>query len=215
MIPDRGCLADQTLAALVDGLLPDGDRAVALQHVDGCATCLDRVALLASLRDAQPTPAPAALVEAVTRRARHWTRRVAPYGAVAAGLLLAVAVWPTREPGVRPDSTRPPATSETGTVVRTAPAGIAGLVVEAPKDNERLAPGFEVRWQGPASAVFYEVQLTTVDGDLLWSAQVDGGSHHVAVPTTLSSSQPSYLWVTAHLPEGRRLTSNVIRVRGR
>ena len=31
------------------------------------------------------------------------------------------------------------------------------------------------------------------------------------VPTVLSNTQPSYLWVTAHLPEGRRLASNVIQ----
>jgi len=89
------------------------------------------------------------------------------------------------------------------------------LIVEAPRDGQRLAPGFDVRWQGPASAVFYEVQLTTADGDLLWSAQVQGPTTHTAVPTILSPTQHSYLWVTAHLPEGRRLTSNVIRVRGR
>lgn len=207
-----GCPADQTLAAFVDGVLPDADRALAIHHVDGCAVCLDRVAVLAALTDAAAKPVPAGLVEAATRLPAPWTRRAAWCGAMAAGVLLAVSLWPIRELGRPLDPATPSATSER---VRTSPAGTAALVVETPRDNQRLAPGFEVRWQGPASAVFYEVQLTTADGDLLWSAHVEGTTSHIAVPTILSATQPSYLWVTAHLPEGRRLTSNVVRVRGR
>jgi hypothetical protein len=207
------CPADQTLAAFVDGLLPDTDRAVAVEHVDRCAACLERVAELAALTDAPTRPVPSSLIEVAARPPARWIRQVMPYGAVAAGVLLAVSLWPTPEPE-RPTAT-PPLSASPASSVRTSAAGAATLVVEAPRDNQRLAPGFEVRWQGPSSTVFYEVQLTTPDGDLLWSADVNAATSSTAVPTHLSETQTAYLWVTAHLPEGRRLTSNVIRVRGR
>ena len=208
-----GCPADQTLAAFVDGLLPDTNRAAAVQHVDGCAVCLERVATLAALTDAPALPVPSALVEAATRRPKSWIQQLVPYGAVAAGVLVAVSLWPRPEPAEPPAATPLAATPATG--VRTSAAGTATLIVETPRDDQRLAPGFEVRWRGPSSAIFYEVQLTTADGDLLWSAHVEPAISHAQVPTVLSDTQPSYLWVTAHLPEGRRLPSNVIRVRGR
>jgi hypothetical protein len=35
----------------------------------------------------------------------------------------------------------------------------------------------------------------------------------VELATALPAGQPCYVWVAAYLPEGRRLTSNVVKVR--
>lgn len=208
-----GCLDDQHLAAFVDGLLAGDERAEAARHVDGCSACLDRVAALAALADGAPRAVPAELLARATRPAPSWLRSAVPYGAVAASLLLAVALWsPHASTPAGPPAPASPAPAD----VRGRTSGpAAGVVVETPKDDDRLPPGFDVRWQGPGGVVFYEIQLTTSGGDLLWSGRVEGTERRVAIPAALPDGAPSYLWVTAHLPEGRRVSSSVIRVRGR
>ncbi len=208
---ERGCPNDQRIAALLDGQLDEQDRATTLGHVDACEACLDRLARLTALMDSAPPEVPPALVAAAIARPTWQIRRLAPVAAVAAGLIVAVAVWRTPtggQPGDVPHTVAP-------SPVRTAAPSTSTLIVETPADNEQLAAGFEVRWTGPAGTVFSEVKLTTAAGDVLWSAHVQGDRSHVTVPVAVPDGAPSYLWVTAHLPEGRRLASNVIRVRGR
>lgn len=210
---ERGCPDDQRIAALLDGQLDQRDRAITLAHVDACEACLDRFTLLTSLLDSAPPVVPPALVAAaIAHRPASRARRLAPVAAVAAGLIVAVAVWRTPPVGGRADDV--PHVS-VPSPLRTAAPATSTLIVETPADNEQLAPGFDVRWTGPAGAVFSEVKLTTAAGDVLWSAHVQGDRSHVVVPVAVPDGAPSYLWVTAHLPEGRRLASNVIRVRGR
>jgi hypothetical protein len=130
-------------------------------------------------------------------------------------VLVAALVWPVREAGSPLAPGGGPEPGGTPPVRSSAPAAEGSLVVEIPRDNDRLGPGFEIVWHGPSGAAFYEVQLTTPAGDVLWSTQVDGAMERVTVPMAVPADRPSYIWVTAHLREGRRLTSNVVRVRGR
>jgi hypothetical protein len=210
-VTERGCPDDQRLSAWVDGHLDEPDRAAVVAHVDACAICLEHVTQLATLAESAPADAPATLVQAALVRPVSWPRRLVPVAAAAAGIVVAVTLWRT------PEVASPVGSPQPGTVgpVRATPTLSSALVVEQPADNEQLLQGFEVRWQGPAGTVFSEVKLTTPSGDLLWSAHVQGDRSQVVVPVALPHAQQSYLWVTAHLPEGRRLASNVIRVRGR
>lgn len=208
---ERRCPDDQQIAALLDGQLDQRDRATTLAHMDACEACLDRFTLLTSLIDSAPPVVPPALVAASMARPASRIRRLAPAAAVAAGLIVAVAVWRTPAGGGAGDVPHASAPSP----IRAATPATSTLVVETPAEDEQLAPGFDVRWTGPAGAVFSEVKLTTAAGDVIWSAQVQGARSQVVVPVAVPDGAPSYLWVTAHLPEGRRLASNVIRVRGR
>jgi len=209
----RACPDDQTLAALADGLLSEGERTAVLSHLDTCAACTTQLAALAALLEEPSTAPPEALV-ARALRPRSTARplpRLVGMTAAAAAVIIAVMVWPAREAGGPPEI--PPAATGNSPVRSGATEGT--LQLDVPQDNEQLPPGFEVRWHGPAGAAFYQVQVTTPEGDVLWSAQVDGARQSVVVPASLPTATPSYVWVTAHLAEGRRLTSNVVRIQGR
>ena len=202
------CPDDQTLAAFVDGQLPESSRPDLFVHVDACASCFDRVAAIAAMADTSPFVSPQ-LVRAVTtpsRPASAW-RIWMPVGAVAAGLVLAVAIW-------RPTPVAPPSDSLPAESVRSRGRPIVTPVVEAPRDDEPQRAGFPVRWQAPDATVFSEVKLTTAGGDVLWSTEVQGSTSEVEVPVAPPDNGIAYLWVTTHLPEGRKVTSNVVRVRG-
>jgi hypothetical protein len=204
------CPDDQTLAALVDGQLTESSRDDTIGHLDTCALCFDR---LATLTHAAGTSAfvPPELVRTATARSRGlpgW-RTWMPAGAVAAGLLLAVAVWRPSSPIVAPERQNPAAER-----VRSRTAAVVTPVVEVPRDDEPLEAGFQVRWRSPESAVFSEVKLTTAGGDVLWSAEVQGAVSQLEVPVAPPADGIAYLWVTAHLREGRKVSSNVVRIRG-
>jgi hypothetical protein len=208
------CPDDQTLAALADGLLPDGERSDVLAHLDRCEACTQSLAALAALMEAPPVLAPRDVVaRAVERRlVVRPVRRLAGIAAAAAAVLIALMVWPIRDALGPAPVMAPPAPADSP--VRSSSGG-GMLVLDVPRDNEELSAGFEVTWHGLPDATFYEVQVTTPEGDVLWSSQVDGARQSVIVPEALPAAKPSYVWVTAHLREGRRLTSNVVRIKGR
>jgi anti-sigma factor RsiW len=204
------CPDDQTLAAFVDGQLTESSRDETAVHLDTCAVCFDRVAAIAHAAGASVF-VPPELVRTVTAPSRGlpgW-RTWLPAGAVAAGLLLAVAVSRPSSPVMTPAG--PPTPAEP---VRSRGAAVLTPVVEVPRDDEPLEAGFQVRWRSPESAVFSEVKLTTAGGDVLWSTEVQGAVSQLEVPVAPRANGIAYLWVTAHLPEGRKVSSNVVRIRG-
>jgi anti-sigma factor RsiW len=204
------CPDDQTLAAFVDGQLAESSRDETTVHLDTCAVCFDRVAAIANAAGTSAFVSPQ-LVRAATTSSRGlpgW-RTWVPAGAVAAGVLLGVAMWRPSLPVVTPESQNLPSGP-----VRSRDAAVVTPVVEVPRDDEPLAAGFEVRWRAPESAVFVEVKLTTAGGDVLWSTEVQGAVAHLEVPVAPPADAIAYLWVTAHLPEGRKVSSNVVKIRG-
>jgi len=210
---DVACPPEQQIAAFIDGTLPPGERAELLEHLDGCANCFDLIATL-SAHQTEPLPEvdPALLEPVLRRREPSWIRRQLPAFAAAAMVLLAVGWW--RLPGrsttatTRPDIAAPIVPDQS-----TRSVAAAGVVVEQPKDGDVLLGRPEVRWTGPADAVSYEVLLTTPAGDVLWQKRVSGAVRTLPLDIALPAGQPCYVWVAAYLPEGRRLTSNVVKVR--
>ncbi len=208
------CPDDQTLAALADGRLPESERSAVLGHLDRCDACTQSLAALAALMEAPPVVAPRDVVARAVkpRLVVRPVRRLAGIAAAAAAVLVAVTVWPVRDAGSPGSATAPPVPADSP--VRSGSSD-GMLVLDVPHDNEELSAGFAVTWHGLPDATFYEVQVTTPEGDVLWSSQVDGTRQSVIVPEALPVARPSYVWVTAHLREGRRLTSNVVRIKGR
>jgi hypothetical protein len=205
------CPDTQTLAALVDGLLDNEQRVDVLGHLETCAPCMRQVVELAAATDSPVMRPPADLLARVRGRARRWSGvRVA--GLAAAAVVLAV-IWTGRHSDA-PVASHPPQSTDAASV-RSSGVASGGLHLETPRDDDHVAPGFEIVWHAPPGAAHFDVQVTTPEGDLLWSTQVEGRMTRVAVVKALPVDRPSYVWVTAHLREGRRLTSNVVRVRGR
>jgi hypothetical protein len=208
------CPTDQEIAAFVDGATSPGDRASVARHVDGCVRCFELVASLARLRDNALPEVDTPLREAVVRAPvqSRWITQRLPAVAAAAAVVLAVVWWRLPEPSA-PVPVPSAASVPSSPAEPTRAAGGSAVTVEQPKDGDVLGGHPEVRWNGPGETVTYEVLVTSAAGDVLWQRRVPGSVHNVELGAALPAGQPCYLWVAAYLPEGRRLTSNVIKVR--
>jgi hypothetical protein len=207
------CPTDQEIAAFVDGAPSPAERASVARHVDGCARCFELVASLVTLR-ARPLPeVETPLREAALRTPTPsgWVAKRLPALAAAAAVVLAVVWWRLPEPSAVPVPSAVSLPSLSAEPTRAA--GGSAVTVEQPKDGDVLGGHLEVRWNGPGETVTYEVLVASAAGDVLWQRRVPGAVHNVELATALPAGQPCYVWVAAYLPEGRRLTSNVVKVR--
>ena len=208
------CPTEQEIAAFVDGTPSPSERASVARHVDGCARCFDLVASLLTL-GARPLPeVDTPLREAALRTPvpSRWMTKRLPALAAAAAVVLAVVWWRLPEPSA-PGSASPAVSVPSSPAESMRAAGGSAVTVEQPKDGDVLSGHPEIRWNGPPETVTYEVQVTTAAGDVLWRRRVSGPVHKVELGAALPAGQPCYIWVAAYLPEGRRLTSNVVKVR--
>ena len=84
----------------------------------------------------------------------------------------------------------------------------------SPQDDVVLArAGVEFRWREVSGSLFYEVHLVTAEGDLVWARQAQRARAEVPKEIQLVPGQKYYVWVVAHLPEGRRLKSRAVSFR--
>jgi anti-sigma factor RsiW len=212
------CPTEQQMAAFVDGTLAAGERADVQRHLDRCDACFDLAATLGTLAIHPPPVVDDHLRDAVVRTPARpgWVRRALPAMSVAAALLLAVAWWkgPSHPTSVAPNApaivTAP--SSEAG-AMRSTGSAADRVVLEQPRDGDLVRSRPEIRWTGPADAVSYEVQVTTPGGDVLWRRQVDGAHRTLTIDAPLPAGQACYVWVAAYLPQGRRITSNIVKVK--
>lgn len=209
------CPSEQQIAAFVDGTLSIADRGQVQQHLDTCSACFDSAATLGNLGAQAPPVVDPALRAAVSAPPRsQWVMRALPAMSAAAVLLVAITWWKTpSQPG--PSVAPPPAQSApsrpSADAVRSKEADTV-ITLEQPRDGEVVTGRPELRWSGPADATSYEVQITTSAGNLLWKRQVEGAQHSLRLDTDLPAGRHCYIWVAAYMAEGRRMTSNVVRI---
>ncbi len=147
-----------------------------------------------------------------SRCRRGWLTQRLPALAAAAAVVVAVVWWRLPEPSA-PGSTPPPVSVPSSPAQSTRALGGSSVIVEQPKDGDVVSGHPTIRWNGPAEAVTYEVLVTTAAGDVLWQRRVAGAVHSVEIGAALPAGEPCYVWVDAYLSEGRRLTSNLVKVR--
>ena len=209
------CPTDQEIAAFVDGAKSPADRASVARHVDECVRCFELVASLIALAD-RPLPEVDTALRAAALRTQvpsRWLTKRLPALAAAAAVMLTVVWWRLPAPPTPASKAAPPAVSSPSAPAEATRAiRESAVTVEQPKDGDILSGHPKIRWNGPAEAVSYEVQLTTEAGDVLWRRRVPGTVHTVELDAVMAN-QPCHLWVDAYLPEGRLLTSNVVKVR--
>lgn len=205
------CPSEQQIAAFADGSLPPAEREALGKHVDQCEACFDLLATIAVQATVPPPPVGDGLrAAAIGAQARpRGMRGFLPALSAAAAILVAVVWWrtPTEVSPAPQAGTAAPAV-ETARSTGTK----SGVVVEEPRDGDNVEGQPLVRWQGPREAVSYEVLLTTVSGDVILKRQVQGAERQVRLDVPGHQGEVCYLWIAAYLPEGRRLSSNVVKV---
>jgi hypothetical protein len=206
----RGCPDEMTLAAFVDGTLPESARSRVQGHLADCEACLQHVAaafradesplpqvpvrLLARARELAGSPARGTLIPA-------WRWSLISAAAVLV-VVTAVAVWHSATvhvPGISPPE------------VRSGPVQLVVPQILSPAEGSTvLQEETELRWRGVAGAIYYEVQLVTAEGDVLWQERTEKTGTVIPNTVPVAPGQQVYLWVRAHLVDGKTLKSEPV-----
>lgn len=203
------CPQEADVAAFFEGALEPARAEELRRHLASCSACLALVGFLGRLADGPPPPdVPAELLSRVRDPARGASapaprRRaaLAALTAAAAAVLLVVVVGDRREPG-------PPAEVRSGIELVEAPR------ILAPEDGALIAPrslgDLDFRWAEVPGAIFYEIRLTTADGRLLWQDRTESPRLRLPATARLSPGGRYFVWVRAHLAEGKTLSSEIV-----
>ena len=71
------------------------------------------------------------------------------------------------------------------------------------------AANLELHWATIPRALFYDVRITDPSGQLVWSSKVE--QERVQVPEDAGLKPgPYYVWVRAHLPEGKLVRTQAV-----
>ncbi len=207
--PGRRCLDEVEVATLLDGGLAEPARQGIEGHLAACGHCLGMMADLLQLRDLEPPRVAPDLVRRALERVpepREWRRpqRWQIALPLAATLMLAVGVslWQQDSAPVEPSTGRATSGREAGAVRQQAPAGEA-LVIIAPAEGAVVAAGAEVRWSAASRGLFYELQVVSDEGSLVWQGRTEETSLRLPAGSRLADGGEYFLWVRAYLPEGK------------
>jgi len=111
---------------------------------------------------------------------------------------------------VRPPVATPSPTESEPPATRQVPAAALPEVL-SPRQGSVAAPGgVEIRWTDVPRSLYYEVQLTTDEGSLVWEGRSELSSLRLPAGVSLLPGRTYYVSVRAYLPEGKSLKSPVV-----
>jgi len=204
------CPDEVTLAAFVDGRLPESARLRLQGHLADCGLCLGHVA--AALRSREtPTPeVPAPLLARARELAESPTDGTPAFAwrwraiSAAAGLMLvaAVLVW---------QLSTAPAPETLPAEVRSKPGQLVTPEILSPAEGSIVGrEQLDFRWRGVAGTIYYEIQLVTAEGDVLWQGRTEETGTQLPGTVPIARGQEVYVWVRAHVLDGKTLKSDPV-----
>ena len=215
----RKCPTEQQLAEYADQQSIGADRHVIELHLVGCDRCLRQVGFLVRNPDAEPPKVPEHLLERAKRLGSRKPRKlVFPWGwaTVATGALAALLV--IFMTGSRPDQQVAPtavqgnsaAVLQPSTPVAPSPvgetsaergikAGTPQQLLQFPQAGQTVAAvDLTFRWSGAANALFYELQVLSDDGDVIWETETKSNSAKLSGRVHLSKGRTYYVRLKIH-----------------
>jgi hypothetical protein len=204
------CPDEVTLAAFVDGRLPERARSRVQRHLADCETCLQHVAAALRARETPPPEVPARLLARARAlaepRARGPLASTWRWGTIsaAAGLVLVAAVYVWQ-------SGTAPAPGSSPAEVRGVPGQPVAPQILSPTEGSIVGrQQTEFRWRGVAGANYYEIQLVTAEGDVVWQERTEATGVRLPATVPIAPGQDVYVWVRAHLLDGKTLKSDPV-----
>jgi hypothetical protein len=231
-----GCLDESEIAAYRDHRMDSREKGRVEAHLAECDFCLGQVVFLSRMgRAPVPESVPGELISRAqklvpsrTRTVFGWAWRWEAVAATVAGLAVVVVLSlrnPVREvPTVQPSpavapTTQAPSPAAPGVpsqpaplpAVRRARPQISAPALLSPRPNATLSGGpVEFRWEGVRNALYYEVQVVTADGDLVWESRTEGNATSLSSDVSLQTGQRYFVWVQAFLAEGKTTKSTAV-----
>lgn len=220
--PADRCLSEVEVAGFVAGGPGGRSRKRIEGHLAACNRCLGMAATLLRLED-QPVPlVPPDLrrqaldLVATRRRARprlplQW-RVALP---AAASLILVVGMFLWRQDTARVD--RPSAEAASAQEVGAVRRGVGApddLRILAPAEGAVVEPErVDLLWTAASQGLFYEVQVVSDEGDLVWQGRTEETRLRLPAESRLGSDREYFLWVRAYLPDGKTVRSPAVGFR--
>jgi len=213
------CPDDHTLAASVDGQLPDESIKQIALHLADCDFCTAQVGLLKRLHGSESEQRVNEFVLARARRMgksnKRSTFRHVPRWASAAVVVLAVLLvsrWSSfnqENPGVigksLPDLT--PQVFEPRQS-RNLNSDILKLRVLAPSNGSTIDPGSLVfQWTEIPGSLYYNVRVVTDGGDLIWQTRVNDTESGLPEYLQLKPDTAYFFRVDAYLASAKSISS--------
>ena len=114
------------------------------------------------------------------------------------------------QPAPAPQPPAPPPQS----AVRNSFAKPLQLELQFPSENATLSIGqLEFRWTAVPAATYYEVQLVTDDGTVVWLGKVEETRARPADDVRLEAGRKYFVWIKAHLSGGGTVKSATVSFR--
>lgn len=217
---EGSCPGEHLLAAYADQQLLGDERHEVEKHLVGCDKCLHLLASLVKGQGAAIERTPEDLLRAARRlgaspppRTLGW--RWLPVPLVA---LIAVVAFTTWRVHLTSEATVPQSTSAPSQVAKSSPPPApnaatddrevrgnanAALTIVSPKPGEQVSAGaVQFRWEPQPEAEYYDVQVMTEGGDLVWEARENSAVTALPRSVHLVSGQSYFLLVRAHVRHG-------------
>lgn len=215
----RKCPTEQQLAEYADQQSIGADRQVIELHLVGCDRCLRQLGFLVRNSGAEPANVPEELLQRAQRLGGRkprglffpWGWATVATGALA-GLLVIFMIGGRPGQKVAPTQVRgnsaivsqptapvilPPA-GETS-ADRGTSAGTAQQLLLFPQAGQTVAAGdLTFRWNGAANANFYELQVLSDDGDVIWETHTRSSSAKLPASVHLLKSRTYYVRLRIH-----------------
>jgi hypothetical protein len=207
------CPGDQLLAAYADQQLVGDERHEVEKHLVGCDKCLRQLGSLVQSQDLQTERTPDHLLRAARQVAKPsgkggsaWRWIPIPLVAMLAFVAFTIVRY-SRIPPAQNHSLAVQEAKSSPAALPNAPtnerdvrgAGSASRMILSPKPNERISPASpQFSWQRQPDAEYYDVQLMTENGDLVWQSRADSTSVNLPRSVHLIAGRTYFLLVRTH-----------------
>jgi hypothetical protein len=95
--------------------------------------------------------------------------------------------------------------------VRNSATSIPALSVVSPAENATLArKDLELRWQAVPGSLYYEIQVVTETGDVVWQGRTEGTVVRPPESLALQADSKYFVRVRAHLAGGTTIRSAAV-----
>ncbi len=218
------CPQETEYAGLIDGTLPDEERVRLADHLAHCQKCLDLVTCLVRVQDRPQDQVPQELLAAALKLGSYSQAMRLPARfqwqtalAAAAGVILVVGVLFTQYPQLtdvflRSDLSQP-VDSESQSV-RVNGRGQDRLRILFPEQGVAIDSSKpEFRWSGVDRSLYYEFQVLSDNGDILWEGRTEETQLQLPPEFKLDRDTSYFIWVRVYLPDGKTIKSKAVAVR--
>jgi hypothetical protein len=218
------CPQETEYAGLIDGTLPDEERARLADHLAHCQKCLDLVTCLVRIQDRPQDQVPQELVAAALKLGSdgqvmrlparfQWQAALA----AAAGVVLVVGVLFTQYPQItdvflRSDPSQP--SDSDSQSVRVNGRGQDRLSILFPAQGAAIDSSRpEFRWSSVDQSLYYEFQVLSDNGDILWEGRTEETQLQLPPEFNLDRDTSYFVWVRVYLPDGKTIKSKAVAIR--